>query len=178
MRLSGWRATSPVRDALGPKVVAVLEPALVTLGAEPDPHVWIVWGDDPGIRYVVMAAVPAGFVLVHVRVDVPPEGPHVTARLVRWSRVQIGEVSVESLGRDRMVLTAQVEGQVIRITGDRVAEAARFIRAVLDGADGRPLPDLDVAPTRRRRRVTPKPSKPVAPPAPAGTRRRRAAAGP
>ncbi len=50
MRLSDWRQRAPHKDSLTPKVLAVIEPILVSLGAPPDPSCWIVWGEDPGVR--------------------------------------------------------------------------------------------------------------------------------
>src|SRR4051812_14716899 len=46
MRLSVWRASAPQKDAAGPKVAAVVDPIFAALGAEPDPHVWVVWGEE------------------------------------------------------------------------------------------------------------------------------------
>ena len=88
MRLSAWRAVAKPREALGPKVTDLLQSVLSTLGAEDDPHVWIAWGDDPGSRYSVFVPTPPGMVVAAVRVHVPQEGPRVSAKLVRWSKVQ------------------------------------------------------------------------------------------
>ena len=52
----------------------------------------------------------AGLVQVNVRVNVPGEGPRTTGKLVRWHRVQVGELSVEIQGGHRL-LTFQVESQ-------------------------------------------------------------------
>ena len=80
MRLSGWRAKAPFKDSVSPKVVAALESALGVLGAELDPECWVVWGDDPRIRYLVFVPTPSGLVQVNVRVGVPGEGPRERAR--------------------------------------------------------------------------------------------------
>ena len=60
MRLSDWRSRSPHREAMGPKVLAAVEPVLAALGAEPDPRCWVAWGDDPAVRYLVLVPTPAG----------------------------------------------------------------------------------------------------------------------
>src|SRR5450759_5474284 len=75
MRLRDWGAVAPIPAAAGPKVLAVAEATLATLGATPDPDCWVAWGEDPGVRWVLLAATPAGLVTVHVRVIVPQEGP-------------------------------------------------------------------------------------------------------
>jgi hypothetical protein len=59
MRLSEWRARAPHKEAMTPKVLAVVEAVMTTLGADDDPTCWIVWGDDPGVRYVVLAPTDA-----------------------------------------------------------------------------------------------------------------------
>ena len=79
MRLSGWVEIAPRPEAVSPKVLAVVEPMLTMLGCEPDPPCWVVWGDDPGARYTVLAATAAGLVQVNARVNVPGEGPRAGA---------------------------------------------------------------------------------------------------
>lgn len=142
MRLSGWRAVAPRQESMAPKVVAVVEPVLTALGAEPDPHAWVFWGDDPDIRYLVAVVTAPGLITCNVRVNVPGEGPRVSAKLVRWSRVQVGDLAIETAPGGHMILGAQVEGNVFRATDDAVPDAAGFMLAVLAGMDGRPLPDL------------------------------------
>jgi hypothetical protein len=143
MRLSGWKAVAPHRDSMDPKVLALVEPVLTALGADADPHCWIFWGDDPGSRWLIMAVTPAGLCSVNVRVNVPGEGPRAAGRLLRWTRVQVGELAVETATGGRMVLSSQVEGQVLRAVGGDVPVAAAFVASILAAMDGRPLPDLD-----------------------------------
>lgn len=145
MRLSEWRATAPVRDIMAPKVLAVVEPVLASLGAEPDPHVWIAWGDDPGVRYAILAPTPAGLGMCAVRVNAPGEGPRASGKLVRWAHVQVGELAVETSAGHRLV-SIQVESVVLRGT-DAVADAiAAFVLRLLAAMDGRPMPDLGATP--------------------------------
>ncbi|HEY7523413.1 MAG TPA: hypothetical protein VH720_07130 [Candidatus Limnocylindrales bacterium] len=149
MRLSDWRRKAPHRDAMTSKVLDVLEPVLVTMGTDPDPECWVAWGDDPGIRYAVLAPTPAGLVLVHVRVNQPGEGPRAAAKLVRWPRVQFGELAVETQA-GRRLLSFQVEGQILRGVETEAELISTFALQLLAASDGRTF----VAPARARRRAT------------------------
>jgi hypothetical protein len=148
MRLSEWGRKAPHRDSLSSKVQAVVEPVLRTMGTEPDPECWIAWGDDPSIRYAILAPTAAGLVLVHVRVNQPGEGPRAAAKLVRWPRVQFGELAIETQA-GRRLLSFQVEGQILRGV-DRDAEVVGdFALRLLATAEGRVY-----QPPRGRRRAT------------------------
>jgi hypothetical protein len=139
MRFSGWRAKAPAKVATGPKVLAVIAPAFAALGVEPDPECWVVWGDDPAIRYLIFIPTPSGLAQLGVRVDVPGEGPRASGKIVRWNRVQVGELAVEIQGGHRLV-TFQVETQVLR-GADAAADAiAGFAQALFAAIDGRPVP--------------------------------------
>jgi hypothetical protein len=142
MRLSDWRAVAKPREALGPKVTDLLQSVLSTLGAEDDPHVWIAWGDDPASRYSVFVPTPPGMVVAAVRVHVPQEGPRVSAKLVRWSKVQPGELAIEAQSGHRL-LSFQLEQQVMKGIDDDADSVARFILVVLAAIDGRPWPSFD-----------------------------------
>jgi hypothetical protein len=144
MRLSEWAAAAPNRDAASARVLDVARPVLVTLGAEEDPHAWVLWGEDSAVRYLIMAISPVGLVICHVRVNVPGEGPRVSGKLVRWSRVQVGELDVEAGGGHRMV-SVQIEQQVLRGMDADVDRVGGFVLAVLAAIDGRPMPDPDAA---------------------------------
>ncbi len=148
MRLSEWRASAPTRDAMTLKVLAVIEPVLAAMGADPDPYCWVAWGDDPSIRYSILVPIAPGLVTCVVRVSVPGEGPRASAKLVRWSRVQLGELAVETQAGHRLV-TFQVEQHVLR-GGDAVADRiGGFALALFAAVDGRPMPDLASARSRR-----------------------------
>jgi hypothetical protein len=139
MRWSGWRAKAPFKDSIAPKVLAVVDAALSGLGADPDPECWVVWGDDPRSRYMLLVPTASGLVLVNVRVAVPGEGPRAGGKVVRWSRVQLGELAVEIQGGHRLV-TFQVEAQVLNgadAAGDAIAVFAQVLFAAVDG---RPAP--------------------------------------
>lgn len=149
MRLSEWRQKAPVRDALGPRVMAVLGPVLGVLDVEDDPQVWVMWGEDPGTKFSVFAPIAAGLVIVVVRPNTGIGGPRAMAKIVRWSRVQIGELAVETEGPHRMI-SFQVESAVLR-GADAVADAiGRFALVLLAAIEGRPWPAFDPPALRRR----------------------------
>ena len=135
MRLSEWQADAPHRDAMTPKVLGPARDALALLGADRDPECWIVWGDDPGVRWTILAPALAGLAQVNVRVNVPGEGPRSAGKLVRWHRVQVGELSVEIQGGHRVV-TFQVESHLLHgadAASDAVAAFADRFFAAMDG---------------------------------------------
>lgn len=135
MRLSEWRPRSPFRDSVATKVLATIESTLSVLGADKDPHCWVVWGDDSGSRYMLLVPTAAGLLQIAVRVNVPGEGPRSGGKLVRWSRVQLGELAVEQQGGHRLV-TFQVETHVLHgadADADAVAAFALGLFAAVDG---------------------------------------------
>lgn len=139
MRLIEWSGVAPTPEAAGPKVLAVAGAALATLGATPDSDCWVSWGDDPGVRWSLFAPTPAGLVTVHVRVNVPQEGPRAAGKLVRWSRVQLGEIAVEAQGTHR-IISATLEGVFMRGADANADVVAAFLQVVCAAIDGRPLP--------------------------------------
>ena len=149
MRLSEWRVDAPHRDALAPKVVAVVEPVLTALGAEPDPTCWIVWGDDPGMRYALLVPTEAGLLLINVRVSVPGEGPRAGGKLIRWNRLQTGELALEMSNGHRL-LSFQVEGNILRGSDEEADAIAGFALQLYAAIDGRPY--VPPALTARRKR--------------------------
>jgi hypothetical protein len=139
MRWSGWRAKAPFKDSIAPKVLAVVDEALTGLGADPDPECWVLWGDDPSSRYTLLVPTASGLALVNVRVAVPGEGPRASGKVVRWQRIQLGELAVEIQGGHRLV-TFQVESHVLN-GADAMADAiAVFALTLFAAADGRPAP--------------------------------------
>jgi len=62
MRLSEWQKTAPSEDSLSSRVLAILKPVLVDMGAEADADCWVCWGDDPEMRYSILAPTIAGLV--------------------------------------------------------------------------------------------------------------------
>ena len=141
MRLSQWRGSAPVKDAVGPKVSTMVDPVLAALGADADPHVWTVWGDEPAVRYTVFVPTAAGLILCYVRVNVPGEGPRASAKLIRWNRVQMGELAVETQAGHRL-LSFQLESSIIKGADAVADQAARFALELFAAIDGRTLPEL------------------------------------
>jgi hypothetical protein len=134
--LSEWRKSAPNRESLSTKILAVLEPVLADLGADGDPSCWVLWGEDPEIRYSVMAPTPAGLITVVVRVGGSGEGPRATGKLVRWGKLQVSELAVESADGHRLV-AVQVEGQVLKGMDAEADSICEFVRGLLAGIDGR-----------------------------------------
>lgn len=142
MRLSEWRASAPHKDAATNKVSAVVDPVLAALGAERDPHAWVVWGEEAAARYSILVPIDAGLVVCFVRVNVPGEGPRASAKLVRWNRVSVGELGLETQSGHRL-LSFQLEGQVLRGVDAEADRVAAFALRVIAAVDGRPLPAAD-----------------------------------
>lgn len=137
MRLSEYVATPRSEAAVAPRVLAVVTPVLAALGAGEDPEGWLAWGEEPGARWMFLAPTPAGLVTVHVRVNVPGEGSRASAKLGRWSRVQVGELSVETTPGGHHVTSFQVDNQVLRGADADADAIAAFAIAVFDAMDGR-----------------------------------------
>lgn len=164
MRLSEWRASSPAREAMTAKVLAVVEPVLASLGAGRNPDCWVAWGDEPATRYTILVAMPLGLLTCHVRVNVPQEGPRVSAKLSRWNRVQLGELGIETQGTHRM-LSFQVDSQVLRGVDAEADAVAAFALRLIAAVDGRPLPEAapagSPAAARRASKAAPKAAQPA-----------------
>jgi hypothetical protein len=141
MRLGEWRKTAPSKESMSSRVLAVLRPVLVDLGAEADAECWVAWGDDPDSRYSILASTVAGLITMAVRIT-GPDGPRATAKLVRWSKVSVTELGVEASGGHRIV-AVQVESLVLKGVDDEADRICEFVRGLLAGIDGRnptPIP--------------------------------------
>jgi hypothetical protein len=149
MRLSEWRSVAPHKDAAALKIAAVVDPVLTALGAGDDPHCWVAWGDEPANRYAILVPTEPGLISMFVRPNVPGEGPRATTKLVRWNRVSVGELTVETQGGHRM-LSFQLEGQILRGADAEADRAAAFALRIIAAIDGRPLPPVEE--TRRSRK--------------------------
>jgi hypothetical protein len=143
MRLGEWRKTAPSKESMSTKVLAVLRPVLVDLGADSDAECWVAWGDDPESRYSILAPTIAGLITMAVRIT-GPDGPRATAKLVRWSKVAVSELSVEASGGHRIV-AVQVENNVLKGTDDEADRVCEFVRGVLAGIDGRNQTAIPIA---------------------------------
>ena len=139
MRLIDWRARAPAKAAVGARVTEVVTTALTTLGAEADPDCWIAWGDDPTVRYLVLAPIPAGLIQLSVRVNVAGEGPRASGKVIRWHRVQLGELGIELQGGHRLA-TFQIDTQVLTGADEVADRIAAFAGVLFAAVDGRPIP--------------------------------------
>jgi hypothetical protein len=92
---------------------------------------------------------PGGLGVCVVRLNPAGDGPRIGAKLVRWGRVQVGEVDIETQQAHRM-LTVQLEGQVLKGVDAEADRVSRFVQAVLAAVDGRPIPSLDEPRARGR----------------------------
>jgi hypothetical protein len=147
MRLSEWRASSPNKEAASAKIAAIVDPILLAFGAGKDPVCWVAWGEDPAVRFAIYAPTPAGLITCYVRLNVAGEGPRASAKLNRWSRVQVGELAMETQGAHRL-LSFQVEGQVLNGADDRADQVSAFALELFAAIDGRPAPVPAVAAQR------------------------------
>jgi hypothetical protein len=136
MRLSEWAARTSYRESMADRVMVAVHDGLALLGAAADPECWIVWGDDPAARWVILAIADTGLVQANVRVNVPGEGPRCAGKLIRWNRVQVGDLSVEIHGGHRMV-TFQVESHALRGADSEADGVAAFADSVFTSIDGR-----------------------------------------
>jgi hypothetical protein len=144
MRLSEWPKRAPNKESMAPKVLAVVKPVLTGLGAKADPSCWVAWGDDPAARYTVLAPTPAGLVQVVVRVMVPQEGPRASGKLIRWNRVQTGELAIEMASGHRLV-SFQIESLVLRGTDDEGDAVSAFALQAYGAMDGQTPPPRTTA---------------------------------
>jgi hypothetical protein len=146
MRLSEWRRVAPDPDVLGRRARSTIDPVLTALGAESDPHALPVWGEDAARRFSLYVLSPTGLIGAGVRFDLPGEPPRVTARLIRWSKLQLSELAAETNGTHRVV-SVTIDGQVFRAPDEAGDRIAAFVRAIHALEEGRPLPDLGDGPT-------------------------------
>ena len=140
MRLSEWRQTQRGQKVMTNKQAAVFDSALRGVGAGKDPIAHVLWGDDWQVRYQIMAATDAGLAVCNVRVNIPQEGPRAVAKLVRWHKVAVGDLSVEAHHGHRYV-TAQVENQVLQGMDDDANLITAWIGHLYARIDGRAMPD-------------------------------------
>jgi hypothetical protein len=141
VRLSEWRAAAPHADSMADDVMGVINPVLAGVGAPRDPHCWVVWGEEPQTRYTMLVPTEPGLAVIAVRVRIPGEGAHVSGRLIRWSRVQIGDLAVEGQSGHRLV-TVQLEHLVLRGLDAEADRMSAFMAMVFAGIDGRPIPGI------------------------------------
>ncbi|MGC8634130.1 MAG: hypothetical protein ACP5VP_05630 [Candidatus Limnocylindrales bacterium] len=136
MRFADWQATPEGSRYLTDRLVPLIESAARTLGAHDATPCYVAWGDQPEARFQVMLSTDGGLGIFNVRVSVPQEGPRLSGRLVRWARVQAGEVTFEAHS-GHIQVSAQFEGQVLLgldEAGERIAEWMTEVYRRVDGA--------------------------------------------
>lgn len=135
MRLSEWQKTAPSEDSLSNRVLAILKPVLVDMGAEADADCWVCWGDDPEMRYSILAPTIAGLVTVAIRLS-GPDGARAAAKLVRWSKVSVSDLAVEAADGHRLV-AVQVESHVLKGVDEEADRICDFVRGLIAGIENR-----------------------------------------
>jgi hypothetical protein len=161
MRLSEWRKKAPFKDAGGPKVAAVIDAVIDVLGAERDPHCWVAWGEEPAIRYTILIPTEPGLISSFVRLTLPGEGPRATTKLIRWNRVSIGELAMETQAGHRL-LSFQIEQQVLRGADAEADRVAAFAMRVIRAIDGRSITPYIERSGRSARAAKPRSARPIA----------------
>jgi hypothetical protein len=136
MRLSGWRKTAPAAQSMKGEVLAILPPVLANLGAEADPECWVAWGDDPHVRYSVLVPTMAGLAVAAVRPAGPQGAARISAKLIRWSKLAISELAIDSTGGHRIV-AVQVDAIVLKGVDDEVDRICEFVRGLIAEVDDR-----------------------------------------
>jgi hypothetical protein len=144
MRLNDWRRIAPDPTCLGEDMLAALGRLLPGMGSEADPECWVVWGEDPERRYSVLVPTAVGVLVVAVRVGAGADGPRVTGKLARWSKLSLGEISLEVTG-ERRIIAVQVEGMVLKGVDEEADRICEFCLALAAGVEGRP-PNYVVVP--------------------------------
>jgi hypothetical protein len=144
------------------RVLAVIGPVLVALGAERNPECWVAWGEDPDIRYSLLAPTLAGVITLAVRFTNPEDGPRVIAKLVRWSKVAVSELSLDAGSGHRMV-AVQVESLVLKGLDEEADRVCEFVRMLIAGVEDRLHSPVPMAAARGVAPVVEAPSAAVAP---------------
>jgi hypothetical protein len=160
MRLSEWRGSAPAKEAIAAKVTAVVDPVLASFGVGKDPEGWVAWGEEPAQRYTIMIPTPPGLVICYVRVNVPGEGPRAAAKLIRWNRVQLGELAIETQGAHRL-LSFQVEALVLRGADDVADRISAFALDLFAAVDGRPAAERRPSARAKASRAAPSTTRPA-----------------
>jgi hypothetical protein len=136
MRFADWQATPEGSRYLSDRLVKLIESAAHTLGARDATPCYVAWGEQPEARFQVMLSTDGGLAIFSVRANVPQEGPRLSGRLVRWARVQVGELTFEAHS-GHVQVSAQFEGQVLLgldAAGERIAEWMTEVYRRVDGA--------------------------------------------
>ena len=141
-------------------MAAIVDAVIDSLGADRDPHCWVAWGEDPSVRYTILIPTESGLISSFVRALQPGEAPRATTKLIRWSRVSIGELTIETQAGHRL-LSFQIEQQVLRGADAEADRVAAFAMRVIAYIDGRTLaPNIErLGRSSRATKTKPAPAK-------------------
>ena len=136
-RVADARASQGLDDPQGPRRHRA--GPRIALGAEADPSCWVVWGDDPAVRYAISCRPTPGLLQVLARVNVPRRGP---ARFGEGDPLEPAcswaSSRLEMAGGHRL-LGFQVESHVLRGADDEGDAMASFALELFARVDGRPF---------------------------------------
>jgi hypothetical protein len=144
VRLSGWRRTAPTVDSMSADVLAMLKPVLADLGADADPTCWVVWGEDPEARYSILVPTVAGLITAAIRTANQGGTPRATAKLVRWPKLSVSELNLESNGEHRIIVV-QVETLYLKGVDEEADRICEFVRDLIAEIDDRHAPQAPIA---------------------------------
>ena len=139
MRLSEWCEQAPIPGCVSAPVMALVERLLSDLGVGPDTDCWVIWGEDPGTRYTILAPSLAGMASLIVRSMGLPDGPRGNGKLTRWSKLNVSELAIESAAGHRVV-AIQVDSFVLKGTDEEADAICDFVRVLLAGLENRSEP--------------------------------------
>lgn len=139
MRLSEWCEGAPVAESVSAPVMALVESLYADLGVGEETDCWVLWGEDPAMRYTILAPSLAGLAIVSVRPTGSADGPRGNGKLVRWSKLSVSELTIESAGGHRIV-AIQIESNVLKGVDDEADRICDFVRIVLAGLENRSEP--------------------------------------
>jgi hypothetical protein len=125
-------------------VLAMLKPVLADFGAEADPPCWVVWGEDPEARYSILVPTIAGLITAAIRTANQGGTPRATAKLVRWPKLSVSELNLESSGGHRIV-AVQVETLFLKGVDEEADRICEFVRDLMAEVDDRHAPQAPIA---------------------------------
>lgn len=144
MRLSEWRRTAPTVESISGAVLAMLKPVFADLGADADPTCWVVWGEDPEARYSILVPTVAGLITAAIRTANQGGTPRATAKLVRWPKLSVSELNLESNGEHRIIVV-QVETLYLKGVDEEADRICEFVRDLIAEIDDRHAPQAPIA---------------------------------
>ena len=124
-------------------MVAAIDAVLQTMGGSPEMDCWTAWGDDSQYKWTLLMPTPPGMLVLAVRPG--GEDARIVGKLVRWSRIQVGEFSVDQQGGHR-VIGITIEGVVLRGADEEADRIGAFLQDIYAAVDGRSSVPIVAAP--------------------------------